>query len=442
MNQKYLLAFSVSCLGFLLTGCGVQSNDELAAPIPGSRGVISGAMHAGQQPVVGAAIQLYAAGNTGYGSAAIPLLVSPVITNSTGWFSITGDYTCPANAQVYLVGTGGNPIPGSQANANLGLMAALGPCSSLTSSTFINLNELTTIASVWPLARFMSGYTNVGSSAANSTGLVQAFSAVNELVNIAQGTAPGNLLPANASLSTAEMNTLANILAACVNSTGGTAGDNSSCGNLFVAATPTGGAAPTDTIAAAVNIAKSPGTNVASLFSLSSGMAPFQPALTQAPNNFLIGVNYSGGGLNAPSGLAVDAMGNIWITNNGNSSVTELNGNGSALSPTVGFTGGGLNLPSSIAVGLDGTIWVANKGGNSASQLSSTGSPITGSPHSGGGLNAPSSVAIDASGNVWLANSGNNSLTELNSTGAAISVSNGYLGGGLSQPIAIAVNPY
>jgi DNA-binding beta-propeller fold protein YncE len=57
-------------------------------------------------------------------------------------------------------------------------------------------------------------------------------------------------------------------------------------------------------------------------------------------------------------------------------------------------------------------------------------------------LNAPSSVAIDASGNVWLANSGNNSLTELNSTGAAISVSNGYLGGGLSQPIAIAVNPY
>ncbi len=65
-----------------------------------------------------------------------------------------------------------------------------------------------------------------------------AFNTVNKVVNVGTGTLPGATLPAGATLPTAEINTLADILAACINSPGGVAGDNSACGNLFAAAKP------------------------------------------------------------------------------------------------------------------------------------------------------------------------------------------------------------
>jgi len=438
MICKYLLPLA-ACTVLGLAGCGVRTGPGATAVIPGV--ALSGTMHGGQQPVANATIQLYAAGATGYNSASTPLLTSTVTTNSQGVFSITSDYTCPAsNPEVYIVGTGGNPISGSPANANLALMAALGPCSNLTSSTFININELTTVASVWALAQFMTGYATVGSSASNSAGLAQAFTSVNSLVNVSQGTSPGASLPSNATLNVTQINTIANILAACVNSAGGVAGDGSVCGNLFTTTSVTG-AIPTDTIGAAVYMAKHPGNGTTTLFGLIGTTPPFQPELSQAPNNFLIGVTYTGGGLSTPKALAVDSSGDVWVANNANS-VTELGPTGTVLSPTAGYVGGGLNAPSAIAVGLDGTIWVANKSGNSVTHLSATGSPLSSSPFSGAGLNAPNSLAIDASGNLWLANSGSNSVSELNSSGSPVSGSSGYTGGGTTLPVAIAVNPF
>ena len=426
-----------------LSGCAIATTDVAKAAKPVSGFTINGTVHGGQQPISGAVIQLYAASSNGYGASSTPLLTSPVISTANGSFSITGTYTCPSGSLVYLTATGGNPglTPGTN-NANLAMMAALGACSSLNATTNIQINELTTVGSVWPLARFMSGYGALGSSPTNAAGLSAAFTAVNKVVNFGTGAVPGTTLPAGATLPTTEINTLADILATCINSAGGVAGDNTLCGQLFTAATAPGGTAPTDTVGAAINIARNPGNNLAALFNLSSPSAPFQPTLATRPDNFLIGINYIGGGLNAPKSVALDASGNVWAANSGNASLTELSNNGTALSPAGGFVGGGLNVPSSLAFDPSGNLWIANQVGNSVSKFGATGTPVSITAFTGGGLNAPSSISVDGSGNVWVTNAGNNSVTELNSVGTAVSPATGYTGAGLSTPAGIAVNPH
>ncbi len=112
------------------------------------------------------------------------------------------------------------------------------------------MNEITTVGSVFARAPFMSSIAALGSSAANTTGLTHAFASVNKLVNVGTGAAMGSALPAGAVGPVSEIVTLADILAACINSTGGTAGDSTACGTLFSLATSAGGTAPTDTVQA------------------------------------------------------------------------------------------------------------------------------------------------------------------------------------------------
>jgi len=424
----------------LLTGCSVQPAASTITA-PAASVVLSGHVHGGQQPVSGASIQLWAAGSGGYGSASTALLTPAVLSDANGNFNITDGYTCPsASTQVYITATGGNPgLTAGTDNTALAMMTALGSCGNLQSTTFISVNELTTVASVWSLSHYMSSSSAIGASATNATGLASAFASVNKVVNTTTGSLPGTALPANATLPTAEIDTLADILAGCINSVGGVAGDSSPCGNLLSAATPAGSSAPADTIEAAIDIARNPGTNVAAIFALASANAPFQPALTSSPTDWMIGINYVGGGLSAPVAMAVDSTGNIWFANGGANSISELSSTGAAVSSAAGYTGGGLNVPSAIAIDLTGNVWVANSAGNSVSKFTSAGVPVVTTAFTGGGLNTPKSLSIDGYDDVWLANSGNNSVTELNSSGQALS--GGYGGGGISSPTGIAINP-
>ena len=432
-----LLPFALALTGCALSPAPVTSGTSTAAV------ALNGRVHGGQQPVSGAVIQLYAASTTGYAAAATPLLTTVVHSNAQGAFSITGDYTCPANAQVYLTATGGNPgLTAGTNNAALAMMTALGPCSALSASTYISVNELTTVASVWSLARFVSDVPQLGTSATNVAGLTNAFAAVNQVVNTSTGTMPGPGLPSAAMLPTTRLNTLADILSACINTAGGVAGDGSPCGTLLAAATPAGGAAPTNTLAAAALIARNPGNQVGTLFALSTANAPFQPTLTSAPNNFLVGISYSGGGLAAPGALAIDPTGNVWLANTLASTITELAPSGAALSPASGYTGGGLNLPIALAADTSGTIWIANQGTSTISRLSAQGTPLAGTPYTGGGLNTPSSISLDTTGNAWVTNRTTSSVSEFSPAGAALSPANGYTGAGLNQPVAIAIDPH
>jgi len=88
-------------------------------------------------------------------------------------------------------------------NAALAMMAALGSCSSLLqipNATFINLNEVTTVAGAWSLAQFMSSPTTASTSATNTIGVQNAFLTANKIANTATGAAPGPALPGAATL--------------------------------------------------------------------------------------------------------------------------------------------------------------------------------------------------------------------------------------------------
>jgi streptogramin lyase len=364
-------------------------------------------VHGGQQGVSGATIQLYAAGATGYGSSATPLIAKTVTSNGAGSFTITGDYSCPTPAtQVYIVATGGNPgLALGTNNTALIMMAALGPCGNLTSSTYIFIDEVTTVASVYALAPFMStgGGTKLGAPSTNAQGLANAFATVNNLVNTAQGTAPGLSLPTGATAPTAELNTLADLLSLCVN----TSGLPGVCATLFAAATPGLLSPPTNTIDALLDIALNPGHNVSILFALLSGILPFQPILAAAPNDWTMAINYTGGGLNTPRSIAVDSLGNIWTANSGANSISELSSSGKAISGSAGYTGGGLNAPWGIAIDTSGNVWVTDPiviGGGTLSKFSSTGTALSASGFTGNGLSDPFGVAVNGAGVVWVAN--------------------------------------
>jgi streptogramin lyase len=164
--------------------------------------------------------------------------------------------------------------------------------------------------------------------------------------------------------------------------------------------------------------------------------SPFIPTEPQ-PNDFTLAVNFTGGALNTPSALAADATGNIWVTNSGGNTVTELSHSGAVLSGS-GFTAT-LNQPSAIAFDLNGVAWITNKGNNTIS-LMNDGVP-QGLPLNGGGLNLPSSIAFDFFGNAWIANPGNASVSEFTSLGTAVSTT-GYTGSGITMPIGIGVSSH
>ena len=337
---------------FFLTGCSTNQPIVLKA---GS--ALHGQVHGGQQPVTGATIQLFAVGTTGDGSTATPLLDPVPQTDSNGSFHITGTYTCPsASSLVYIVATGGNPglAPGTN-NAAISLMAALGPCGNLSAATFITVNEITTVVSANALAPFVTSPFAIGSSAADSASLASAFNLANMFANTATGASPGLSVPTGTTVPTAEIDTLANILAACINSAGGTAGDLSNCGNLFSLTTPAGTTAATDTFTAALHLAVSPTLNTAALFNLSSGFAAFQPSLASAPMDFSLGLGVNSGlqpsastvpfaSATAGSGTSVQSL---TLTNNGPSAIAlssiSINGlNGGDFTQTN-------NCPASLA---------------------------------------------------------------------------------------------
>jgi hypothetical protein len=270
-----------------LTGCAVENPAAQSSP-----GVIQGQVHGGQQPVTGATIQLYAVGATGDASAATPLLSSAVSTDQNGSFNISSLYTCPSSiSEVYIVATGGNPgLPQGTNNTALSMMAALGQCGSLSSSTYIVINEVTTVGSLAALYPFMTSATHVGSGPSDAAQLASAFALVPEYVNIGNGTVPGLALPSGYSAPSRQIDTLGNIIAGCIDSSGGGAGDGSPCGNLFSLATPSAGQAPSNTIGALLDILSNPSQNVAGLFSLSGAIVPFQPSLPSAPSNWLLPV--------------------------------------------------------------------------------------------------------------------------------------------------------
>jgi hypothetical protein len=285
-----------SALVLVLTGCAFGPT---AAPNAVTGLGIQGRLRGGNQPIAGAQVYLLAANTAGYGTVSVSLLTSGtngsdsiggyVLSDSGGNFTITGDYTCTSGQQVYLYAQGGDP--GAGTNTAVGLMAVLGSCPDsgnfLAVSPFINVNEVTTVAAAYALAGFATDATHVSSSGTPlaQTGIANAFANAGNLADMSSGTALTTTPAGNGTVPQTEINTLANILAACVNSTGSS---STGCSTLFSNAKSGGstGTTPTETATAAINMVHNPTANVAALFPLQTAVAPFAPMLSYAPSDF------------------------------------------------------------------------------------------------------------------------------------------------------------
>jgi hypothetical protein len=484
-RKRYCAAALALCAS--LCGCGVGPSMQTSTATL----LLHGKVHGGQQSVAGSTIQLYTVGTTGNGSPASPLIpageyslggsggcvpsstqacYTSVISDANGDFTITGDYTCPSsNAQVYIVATGGNPglVSGTN-NKALILVNALGSCGNLSSSSFVYLNEVTTVAAAWALAPFMTSYANVGASATNTTGIANAFLDAQLLANSATGVAA--TLPADLTIETGKLYALANVIAPCVNSNG-----TYGCATLFSVATPSGGTAPKDTLGAALNIVKNPGYNVQNIFQAITPQAPFPSTLSNSPNDWTMSLAISDPTMASPTALGIDSLGNVWVANyncpldlfspqgklivssatscatnretyglvvDSNSdvwvtneeipghgtagSVTKYNGDTNGQTPGTYFNAnlayaydGTVDFPLAIAADNNGNVATANYANSSATVFDTSESVIAGGLGSG---NAPYPVAIafDPQHGIWLANQSDNTITHVDASGTVL----------------------
>jgi len=436
---------AIASLGFV--GCAAVQVQETGAT-PGSSlqaMSIQGIVHGGQQPVTGSVIQLYAAGMTGYGSAATPLILATVTSDQNGNFELP-TYTCPSNSYVYVTATGGNPQVGGSSNADIGLMAALGSCATLkanAATTTVFIDEVTTVAAVWALQQFI-GITSgtplsstpgsnpaftVGTSSTNLQGLINAFGIANVLASTTTGSSPGaNTSNTQTNVENFHVNTIANILASCINSDPSV---SSNCGSLFTAATA-GSTVPADTLQVAYSMAQNPGNNVQTLLALSSPTAPFQPSDDFA-NDWTIGFAVSAPGaygtsyLVSPYWIAFDSYGNAWITNQGSSAnsysgfITELDPQGNPIGSKITsynlgsstatnlVTMGVETTPFELAIDPSNNVWVGDHAGGAVFRIAGSGSAA--GANGGGGAAAygvstgtsslPTAVAVDYNSTVW-----------------------------------------
>ena len=421
-------------LAFFLTGCGMTAVNTGAktGPVTVAAIHVSGNVHGGQQPVAGSTIQLYAVGTTGLRTASTPLVANTVTTDSGGNWNITGMYTCPAaNSQVYVTAVGGNP--GGGTNSALSLTAALGTCGNLNAATYVIINEVTTVTAAYGLAPFAADLTHIGATGTGTAGISGAFNNSSVLSNFATGQAPG-VTATGVTIPTAEINTLADIIASCVNTTGSSSG---ACQQLFAA---TGAS---DTFGAALSIAKNPGaTAITALYTLAAPTSPFQPTMSyaSAPNDFTVAVKTTGGGtLATPYGVAIDANGYGYVANESGTSVTVLGPATPSLANTI--APGGLYGPQGVAIDRSNNLWIANTAGNSVIKIAVTG-PANGIAYSyTAGITGPTAVALDSASNAWVSNFNSNSVAELSSGGVAAAGSPFTGNGNISLPQAVAVGP-
>jgi len=184
--------------------------------------------------------------------------------------------------------------------------------------------------------------------------------------------------------------------------------------------------------------------------------------------------------LNSPSGVAFDAYGNLYIADQMNNRIREVNTNGNITTVAgktgIGYSGDGgaatnanLYEPSGIAFDAFGNLYIAD-GNNSRVRMVNTNGIIAtiagkGFGYSGDGgaatnakLATPSAVAFDVSGNLYVADPLNNdirmvdtngNITTVAGKGPAFPLVGSYSGDGgaatdanLYQPSSVAFDAY
>jgi hypothetical protein len=465
---------------YLLNGCSAdfqnlpEVNTATTKQVP--IGDLHGSTYGGQQPIYQSRVYLMAASTTGYGTTSTSLLRAAantvkdaagnyyVPTDGGGNFNITGDYFCTNSAipsqsqQLYILSLSGNAtyIPGTTptggtTNPYIGLMAALGACPSDNTFaghiSFIFVNEVSTVAAGYALAAFATtngalttpsngGAIGSPNNALAMTGLYNAFNNANQLYDIlgtsasheARLVTPGG----NGTVPFKLVNTMANILAACINSNNVAAVPPTSalaCNTLYADS-----ANSPDTASAMLYIAQHPAANVAGIYGLAGSSVQFIDNLSAAPKDFTAGIIYTGTGLSTPVDVAIDANGDAWVTSSAGtvSNLTPLGTQTPGAAAVVGppavaaIPASPYTVPTANYVAIDqlGNAWITSKGGNKVYELSNIGNTVTGSPYTNSDYNAPAAIALDGStsGKAFIANSAGANSGAANSGGDIVKI--------------------
>ena len=398
---------------------------------------MKGSVFGGQQPISAAKVYLLAAGSGSYGAAVTSVLGAAsntaadnsslpgttlyfTTTDSSGSFSITGDYTCTAGQQVFLYAAGGDA--GGGPNSAIGLMAALGACPSagnfLVTNPAINIDEVTTVATAYALAGYAIDPLHIGAPTSRTAtfGLPNAMANVANIVDLSSGTAL--IAPANAPAGTVpadKINALADILAACING----AANNASCGTLFTSITsngnPSTGTSPTDTATAAIDMAKNQWNAPPAIFGLINATSPF-PTMTASATDLSLPITYPFADATGGAGLQPDSTGAIWASCNSCSAITRYSPQGASTSSSTSGS------PQNFAIDYAGNVWVTQPNAGTLAVYNSSGTAVPGSPYnptisSAPALANPTGLSFDSGGNAYVANASNGSVVELTSSG-------------------------
>jgi streptogramin lyase len=460
-SKRNLLALLASSAIFTAGCANMATTGSTTNPFT-TTATLSGKIHGGNQPISGATVNLYYAGQSGQGSLATLAATTTSSNDGTGSFSFTKNpvngqppsgnmYSCPTTTGdplVYVTATGGNTLntgdPSVNNTASV-FVAAYGLCSQLSSANFVDMSEVTTVATMAALQRYFNPVTeSFGADGilVEKVAITNTLPTISNMVDLSTGlaldstditgsTASVSGVTVTATPDTDKINLLANILSACINTTSASSGP---CTTLFANATPPSdpiavgrpiGTAPfvpaTDVLQALYYIFTNPTngstTNLENIFNLASGVgAPYQPSLSTTPSDWTVSIAYNstntcglnnGGFLSSPYDLNVDGQGNLWIANSeaANGNLTEISANGKPV--TCAFLNGGSNGGGTID--SQGNVWLATAAANNIYRYKPTdGSVLTYST-----ATAPLAVTADGQGNVYFSTSSDTSLYQI-----------------------------
>jgi len=384
-----------------------------AAPANAAENITGQLLGAGA-PIANSTLTLWAA------SADAPKQLAQTRTDADGRFAISVAEAPGSDSSLYLIARGGTPAANKASGDNpaIALIAVLG--SKLPAN--VTVNEMTTVASVWTHAQFLTGTAIQG----HALGLRIAAGNVPNFVDLATGgwgEAIQSPLNGGQTPTMANFATLADVLAGCV-----TRVTADACSNLFSASTGPNGAGPTDTLTAAQSIARAPWYQPQRIYALLRRFyqvspanhmlaVPYMPYLNWEPSAWVLPLKFDGGGYRAGGKSMFDSEGNLWVGDNfsigwqGQDSLWQGNAtkfapNGKPLSPiTAGFTGGGMEGGTfGAAVDAKDNAWFTTYGSKSIAVFDKNGKPLT-PPEGinfGGRLGLMQGIIVTPSGDVWV----------------------------------------